>query len=195
MISSYLDDVIRSSRVANWSIWVVISVSIGLYGVVAWVKAEPPGILLAELEPLPSALAVTALLTAGVSLLVPRFLLSDKKLHACLQPEPNARELATNAETGVVDLDSLAKIQALDPSEQKLARIPGLYFTPFILRIVLNDAIAIYGLVLSFMTQTFAPIVPYLAVALLLNLTAMPRLDGLMERASQIVLTGVLSRG
>ena len=133
------------------------------------------------------ALAGGAVVIGAVSLLLPRHMLSDERLQRALQSDPDPRALSKNPQTGRVDEERAGKIQALGSLERKLMVLPGVFFTPFILRLVLNQAVSIFGLVLAFLSHSFAPIVPFTAAAIALNLTCVPRMDGLLERGEQLV--------
>lgn len=186
MSSPTLRELLRPAMVVNSVLWFVLTASIFVYGAVAFLLAQQgPG----PSDPppaLPIVFSVLAVLTGLASLLVPRVLLSDRRIRQAMQPDVDPVTLARNPKLGVVDEERLRKIRTLDPSERKLLQLPGLYFTPFILRLVLNESIVIYGLVIAILSHSFAPILPFAAAAVVLNLVCLPRIDPLLERASRL---------
>ncbi len=186
MSSPALRELLRPAMFVNSMLWFVLTASIFIYAAIAFLLAQKgPG----PTSPSPAlqmAFAGIAILTGLGSLLVPRILLSDDRVRQAMQPDPDPAALARHPKLGIVDEDRLRKIQALSALERKLLQLPGLYFTPFILRLVLNESIAIYGFVLSFLAHSFAPMLPFAAAAIVLNLTCFPRIDRLLERAARL---------
>ena len=187
MISPQLKEILRSSLFINRIVWASITISIGAYVVVAWTSAQQPGTSSAVSETLQLSMFLAAIAIGFLSLLIPRYLPSDKHIRSFFLEDVAPEDLARNPQLDVVDPDRLRMIQALDPIERKLVRLPSLYFTPFILRLVLNEAIVIFGLVLSFISHTFPPILPFAVAALTLNIIAFPKIDRFAERASRFV--------
>jgi len=186
MSSPALRELLRPAIFVNSMLWFVLTASIFIYAAVAFLlERSGPGPT--ELPSgLQMALSVVATLTGAASLLVPRVLLSDDRLRQVMKRDADPVALARHPKLGTVNEDRLRKIQALDGSERKLLQLPGLYFTCFILRLVLNESIVIYGLVMAFLSHSFAPILPFAAAAVLLNLTCFPRIEPLLERAGRL---------
>ena len=187
MISDALRELVRPVESVNRILWIAMTASICINAYVAFLtaeRAERPS----EASPaLTLSLAGAALVAGIVSLLVARHFLSDERLRTAMRSDPDPRALAKNPQTGAVDEVRLQKIQALGSMERKLLRLTGVFFTPFILRLVLNEAISIFGLVLALLSHSFTPILPFTAAAIALNLTCLPRMDALLERGAQLV--------
>ena len=183
MSSPALRELLRPAMFVNSMLWFVLTSSIFIYAAVAFLLAQKgPGP--SDLPPaLQIALSVVAILTGLASLLAPRVLLSDDRIRQAMQPDVDPVTLARHPKLGIVEEERLLKIQTLNPAERKLLQLPGLYFTPFILRLVLNESIVIYGLVIAILSHSFGPIA---AAAVVLNLTCLPRIDQLLERASRL---------
>jgi hypothetical protein len=187
MISPALRELVRPVQFLNRILWIALTASICINAYVAFLIAQrAPGP--SEASPaVQTSLAGAALVAGIVSLLMARHLLSDERLRTAMQSDPDPRALAKNPQTGAVDETRLQKIQALASTERKLLTLTGVFFTPFILRLVVNQAISIFGLVLALLSHSFTPILPFTAAALALNLTCLPRMDALLERGAQLV--------
>lgn len=185
MISPALDSLIAPAARIHQLLWAVLTFSLVLYGVVAFLLARPE-----EARELPATLSVAFALAAcaiaGVAFRIPAAMLRDEKLRAVLAPEPSPEALAKHPQTGQVDPDRRRRIAELPSNDQRLLRLPGAALTPFILRLAMHEAIGILGLVLSLLSHTFAPAVPFLLAAIALNWLARPRLRALSERGARL---------
>lgn len=113
-------------------------------------------------------------------------MLSDDRLRSSLRQDPQPPDLARNPQTGRIDEQRLRRIEALASHERRLLRLPSVCFTPWILQLVLGEVVAIFGLLLSLISHTFPPILPFAAAAFVLNLMAFPRIEPLLDRASRL---------
>ena len=167
-------------------LWATLTASLLVYLAVAYVAARPE-----EAREIPAnmtlALALVACVVAALAYRIPAVLLSDGKLRTLMTPEPSPEELAKNPQTGRADPERQREIEALPAHEQRLLRLPAAAFVPFIVRLVLNESIGIFGLVLSFLSQRFEPVLPFVLAAIVLNLLARPNLRGLLERSAHLV--------
>ena len=185
-ISRELKEFLEPSRRLWLVLWFAMTFSMVIYVLVAFLvsRQHSPADLSSGLLTAFGGIAAVATLA---SLLIPRFLPSDDRLRSELNSDFDPESLARNPQTGSVNQDRLQKIALVAPYEQKFMVLPFLYFTPFILRLVINEAVAIFGLVLSILSHSLAPMLPFIAVAIILNLAAFPRLDPMIERASRLV--------
>ena len=94
--------------------------------------------------------------------------------------------LARDPRRGIVDGERLQKIQSLTSAERKLLRLCGLFFASFIIRLSMNEAIAIYGVVLAFLSRSLIPMLPFAVAAIALNVACRPRIDPFLERATYL---------
>ena len=173
-------ELLRPVMLVNSILWFALTASIFIYGITAYIVSQdraPADVS----DGLQLGLRIAAIITALLSLSVMRVFLSDDRLRKAMEPEASSEELAGQLN----DEERLGKIQSLSPAERKLLRVPGLFFTPFIIRLVLNESIAIYGLVLVFLSHTFTPILPFAAAAIVLNFTCLPRIDAVLGRAAR----------
>jgi hypothetical protein len=186
LISPALEQLIKPATRVQQMLWATLTASLLVYVAVAYVAARPE-----EAREIPAnmtlALALIACAIAALASRIPAVLLSDDKLRALLTPEPSPEELAKNPQTGKVHPERQREIEALPVHEQRLLRLPAAAFVPFIARLVLNESIGIFGLVLSFLSHRFEPVLPFALAAIVLNLLARPNLRALLQRGAHLV--------
>jgi hypothetical protein len=187
-LSAVLQPMERIRRV----LWLAFIGVIAIYVCVAYLMFGARGSMgsVAPRNPLFAPFVIISLLTAAASRWIPASLLTDRKLRELLQRDPDPELLARNPQTGQVDPERLQKIKMLSAREQRLFVAARAFFTPFVVQLAFNEAIALYGLVLSNMSRSFLPILPFAAVALALQLTVSPKLDPLLDRAGNLRLSG-----
>ena len=172
--SRQLEQLLKSARFTTNILRFVLLFSLVIYvGVVYMLSQQGPEKPVPEMFPL--ALGVVTLMQAGAIVMLPRFMLSDSRLRAATGPDAPMPQ------------PSLAgTVEALPDHEKRLGRVPMVHFTPFILGLVLSESIGIYGLVLSMMSNTLPPMLPFIGVAAALMLFAVPSLDSVLERVSRL---------
>jgi hypothetical protein len=148
---------------------------------------DAPGVM-PQSNPLTIPLAVLSLVAATLAPYAPRLLLSDSRLRELLDRQPDPETLARDRRTGKVDKDRLARIKTLSPDEQRLLALVPAFFAGFIVRLAFNESIALYGLVLVFISRSFVPVLPFAVVSLALNLMVSPALDSELRRVAGLGL-------
>jgi hypothetical protein len=186
MNSPVVRELLRPAIFVHSMLWGLLTASIFFYGVIAYLLAQKSAGPTDLQDGLQLALAGVAVLTGLGSLVVPRILLSDDRLREAMRKEPDPEVLAQHSRPGAVSDERLRQIQSLSSADRKLLQLPGLYFTPFILRLVINESIAIYGLVLALISHSFEPMIPFAVAAIALNLTCMPRIEPMLDRAARL---------
>lgn len=187
MVSPVLHDLLRPQLLVLRLLWTALTVSIAIYVAVAWlVVAEGP--LAGEAPPAVAlVLGAVALTTVVLSFLVPRLLLSDERLRALVaDASPDVERLAVDPRTQQVDPERQRRLAQLSPGERRLLPVAAAAQAPLVVRLALNEAVAIFGFVLALLTGDVAALLPFAAVALVLNVLAWPRLDPLLERARTV---------
>ena len=116
-----------------------------------------------------------ACLLAVASLLVSRFLLSDRQIKARL-------------ETGQLGRDSSSAAKGLSAQESQLLSVSSYYLTPMLLSWGLNSFVPIGGLILLFTNGDCRTILILSALAVVLNLLSYPQLDAFIERARNLIV-------
>ena len=111
-----------------------------------------------------------ACLFAVASLLISRFLLSDRQIKARLQ---------------IGQLDGSADS---NEHESRLLSVSQYYLTPMLLSWGLNGCVPIGGLILLFTNGDCSTILVLSALAVVLNLLAYPQLDAFVERVRSLQL-------
>lgn len=188
MLTPRLEELVRPSELTARVIWVGLTAPIVVYVVVAFLVTDPAASAQEPLLALQAVLIVVALIAGTVSLLLPRFLLSDERLQRVLRDDPALEDLARDPQTGKVDEERRRKIEALSTQERKLLRLPPVYLTQLIIRLALTETVAIMGLVLAIISNSPQLVVPFAALALVLNLSSLPKVKEQLESATLLVL-------
>jgi len=170
----------RSLRI----LWVAVTLSIGVYVGLAYVVAEPAPDPTQAPMALRRALAATAVVVAVASFALSRVLLSDARLRDRLRSDPAPADLVGRLRAGTPAADAaLRAARALAPHERRLAALAVPVWQVTLVRLVLHEGIAVLGLVLAVLGQTFSLVLPYALAAFALNLLVPPRLGAALERA------------
>jgi uncharacterized membrane protein YbaN (DUF454 family) len=172
----------------KWLIWAAFNLATILYVALAYVMFGRLGLIGSMVPPVSqtAVLFLLAAITAIASRRVSRWVMPDRRLEELLARGPDPESLARNSQTGEINAQRLQKVRSLDPAEQRLLAASFSLFTPFVVELAFGEAIAIYGLVLSFWSHTFLPVLPFAAVALALNLPLFPKLEPELERLRKL---------
>ena len=111
-----------------------------------------------------------------------RRMLSSERLQPVMRMKVDMRAMATDSETGVTDEARLAELKRLNPLELKALSLSGRYFTAILLSLALHEVVALCGMMLSMLEQSFEAILPFAAVTIVLDLMIYPRLDKFIEQ-------------
>jgi hypothetical protein len=161
-------------------VWTVLTLSIVLYGAVAFAVAgsREGSELGATLRPL---FYLAGLCAAGLS-----WVLHRRARSAAL---PRGTAPASDPPAGSRDAllrgnpEVLAQFERLPERERRALTTAVRGFTPWMLCLVLNEAVAILGLVLALLAGTSADVIPFTLAALILNAAMRPDNRGAVERA------------
>ena len=168
-------------------LWAAFTFSIVIYGVIAFVLFSgnaTPGAADPNLQMVCTAVGV---LLAIASLSLGKLLLSDEQIRSLISKTPDLEKLATNRQTQQVDNGFLEQLKQLPEREQRLLSLSPLLLTMNILRLALNELIAILGIVLAITAQNPQLFIPFAGAALLLNLVQFPREQAVFERAELLL--------
>jgi hypothetical protein len=181
MRSKDFEDALRPRRRVMTIIWGALLASVAIYVVVAYM-ASPEA---AGEVPEAMILGVTAaaLAAGAASLFVPSRLLPEATLREHMQAESlDLTRHALNPQTGKVDPAQLARLQKLSEEEQRLVTATTFYLTPWIVGAALAEAVAIFGLVLAFVTGEPGAALPFAGAAAALLAIKRPRFDSFFLR-------------
>ena len=186
MISAELDALLKPQRFLPLLLWAAFLLSVLLLTGVAFVIA-PAALPSPDAAPIPlKFLPVAAFVVAGLSFAPASFLLNDVRLLQAAKADFNPETFATDPQTGNINADRLAKIQALAPHEQNLLTVAQLYLPAFLVAVVCSEAVAVFGLLGAMFSGRPGSIVPYSAGAVLLLCAHFPKLDKYVDRAESI---------
>ena len=164
-------------------LWSAMVMTVLFFVLIAYVMSRQyqPGSapVQAELRMVFYAIAIIAPIAAYF---LRRRMLSSERLQPAMRLKVDLRAMATDSETGVTDEARLAEMKKLSPLELKAITLSGRYFTAMLLSLALHEVVALCGMMLSILEQRFEAILPFAAVAIVLDLLIYPRLDKFIEQ-------------
>ncbi len=182
MPSETLKQVLKPRILVMNILWFALTLTILLYVVLAYVlnlTGQPA-------QPFENSLRTALYLIAGaigvLSLLLRSRLLSEGHIYDKLKEEVDPQALATNRETGEIDQERLKIIKSLTPLEMKVVGLSGMYFTAMIISLAMNEAVAIFGLLLAILERRPEPVIPFAVAGLALNLIIFPRFSQFVDK-------------
>jgi hypothetical protein len=181
MQSEAFTSLVRPMQIARTVVWIALNGAILLYVVIACLRFGAPSTTAGAFSH-PMALPLVAVAVAAViaGRVLPTVIFPPQRRRDLLARDPDVRSLARNPRTGALDEERLARLEALPPHEQRLIAAAGASFTPFIIQLALQESVALCGLVLALLSESAAPIIPFAAVALVLNFMVSPKLDSVL---------------
>jgi hypothetical protein len=187
MTSPAFQELVQGQERVQRVLWAALLVSIMLYGVVAHVVTGTPDTATPVMPALWAAFAMAAFGAGGLSLAWPRVALSDDRLRQAM-----AREAVPSGSRGAIRPASAAlreRVGRLDARERRLYSVMSAAFTASIVRLAMNESIAIHGLVLSILSHDPRWFWIFAFPAIALDIAMFPRLDPLVERAQTLLDT------
>jgi hypothetical protein len=168
-------------------IWFAFNGAILLYVVEAYQQFGWPSDGLEPIRSNPMTIPLVALsvVTAVASLWIGDLLIAMGRPQERFAQPPDPEVLAIDPRIGRPDPSRLARIKSLSEHEQRIFSLVSLIFVPFLVRLAFGESIALYGLVLSFLSRSLFPIVPFAIVSLALNLSVSPDLDTWLVRVTR----------
>lgn len=184
MQSEAFTSLIRPIRTVRTVVWIALNVAIPLYVAVAWLQFGAPSTTVGAFShPMALPLVTIAVAAAIAGRVLPSALFPPQRLRDLMSRDADLPELARNPQTRAVDDQRLAALEALPPHEQRLIAVAQASLTPFIVQLALQESVALWGLVLAILSKSAAAVIPFAAVALLLNLMVSPKLDSVLAMA------------
>jgi len=186
MFSQTFHEVTRPMKRVQRAIWIMFNGAILAYvAVICFLFGLPTG----GAEPLRSnplsvPLGVLAVLTAITSLWSADLVLPKSRIRAVLDRQLDPGDPAPIAQTSLADTEHLARI-ALSDDEQRMRALIPFIFNALIVQLAFGNAIALYGLLLGYFSQSVTPMLPFVILSLILNLRVSPNLDTWLERAAK----------
>jgi hypothetical protein len=169
MHSPELRAVLRSQQQVLTILWAALIASAAIYVVVSFLVA--PAEVPEAPQELVIVLGIVAVAVAIASMVMPRKLLPDNAVRGRMQAK---RPAAVGAH------------KRLSEREQRLASVAGLYMAPWLVGMVLAEAVAIFGLVLVFITGDPNMVIPFAVVGAALMLLKRPNVSAFVEHAEKL---------
>jgi hypothetical protein len=180
--SETLKRVLRPRILVMNILWFALTLTILLYVGLAYFL-NPEG---QSAQPVENSLRLALYLIAGstavLSLLLRSRSLSEGRIYDKLKEEVDPQALATNSETGEIDQERLKIIKSLTPLEMKAAGLSGMYFTTMLISLAMNEAVALFGMLLAVLERRPEPVIPFAVAGLALNLLIFPRFTQFIDK-------------
>ena len=182
VVSENVREMLRPMVVATTVLWVAVTVTIvGL--VVAATFVAPGSAPRAIPEGLHNSLVTVAVLCGIGSIWFRRRMLSDQKLQAVLSTDAASACLDCAQGNDGLDESKLERIESLGVFERRVLALPRWHFLPFLISLMLNEAVVVVGFVIVVLSAGGESIVPFAVAALILNILMFPRFESLLSRA------------
>jgi hypothetical protein len=168
MPSPTMKELVKSQQTILTIIWIALTFSIAVYAALALFFAgklpgRPPGVI-ERLEPI---LYFAALAPGLVSFFLWRSFQSSERIRTRLAGRADDSQPAAD-----------------DGPEKRLSRLARTYTVSCITGLALNESVAMMGLVFSLWLRQPRNVLPFAAVAAILNLIMFPRLESFVNRAA-----------
>jgi len=182
MISDPLARALRRFLLVQRSLCVAYTAAIAIYGVVAIILAHASLGFAEGTAVLVLPLSIGAGIVAAVSVSYRRWVYSDANLDRLLTRPIDMMRLAKQPPTGRLDEAFVAGLDALSKHEQRFVRLFADLQTPLVINLVLNEAIALIGLVLAVLQRNPRLLLPFATAGIVLNIWVWPTADRLYTR-------------
>ncbi len=183
MISTLTTDLLKRRMVVMKILWAAITMSILILVFVTF-QIKPPTQTPPVLE-LNIPFVAIAVLVSFLSFALRRWTYLPKRFQSCFGKTHKPEDFAQNPQTGQIDENRLQEIKRVPEGELSFLSLPGPIFVPFILSLVLSEALTLCGFVMSNSAHEPSLIIPYAVTGLVLNLFHFPTLSKIVEAGEQ----------
>jgi hypothetical protein len=183
MYSDAFQKIIRGRKLTLAIIWGAMGLMSFILTFVSYTvapTAPPPG---GGLIP-PVIFWLLSLVLAVFSIGAPAVFLSGSRVRSIFGRDLDSLKVQLKA------VSPLTKFEGLSRSEINFSYLSVMYQTSIIIRLVFSQTISIFGFVSSLQTRTPSEIVPFVAVTLVLNVLAFPKLDDFLAKVSLLANHG-----
>ena len=175
VISGKLREILKSNQVTQVVIWFAFTLSLGVY----WFVIKQNVQSTADVQQLRLFFPFVAFAEGIASVMIWIYCRSETRIKQKLSAPLNPSTLAMLRYRP----NFLKELESLPQFEQRLCGVISSLAIFFIISLVLNESIAIFGLVASMMSASPEAYLPYAFAALLLNIFMFPRMEGVIEKA------------
>ena len=182
MFSIELQAVLKPIRQVQTFLWVALTGSGLIYVVIAFFLVTAGERSPADAPLVVPLLGLAAAISTIGSLHYWRHTHANSSLEKLLGDPQVLGSLQEKEAAKIPALRSLNVLDDLSTFDQKRCAVAAAMQTPLIINLALNEAVALLGFVLVFVTRELSHIIPFASVALVLNAMMFPRIDNLMER-------------
>jgi hypothetical protein len=184
MISHRLKELIRPVVFVEYFIWFTVTGSIIFYFVFVYIyvgygRARHLG----SSDCLEAVLYAAAAIITVSSILYRRYTLADERLMKILSGRIDIHKLGKTQMLGKNRRGNSSDIESLSELEKKVLSLTCDIQKNTYINLIINEAVAILGLVLAFLSGDPYRMIPFGIVSLLLNVWMFPRLRALSDKA------------
>ena len=177
-VSPELRPILKRAELGHRLIWTVITTGILFFVAIIYLaEANSKG----DSNWIPPLLWLSGMAFAVASVLVPKVLLSDRRVRGMLRNDVDLTELATHPKRGLNET-LLEQLQTLSPVDAKVCAAIRWCSTPFLIRTLLHLGIVMAGFGVASIAKNPSHILPFAAVALLFQGSVFPRFQSLVRR-------------
>jgi len=162
-------------------LWTMMTLTVLLFvGLAYFINAQQQPT--AALPQLRIALYTTAGVVALLSFFVRRRLLASRRNQSTPAVEKARRGLVGDAQAEASDAEVPAQVKRMQALDAKVGALSGQYFTALLLSLMMHEAIAMCGMILSMNEHRFESVIPFAIAAIVLDVLVYPRLDKYIEQ-------------
>ena len=169
-------------------LWIVLCFSTIVCPLIAYFV---PGIISPQTNSLPNSVSKVFYILAGLlaigSILIRRSLLSGTFIKKEMAKDIDAEKILTNNKKIPLKREDLDKFNSLSSFEQKLLALTNKAYVPNLITWILNESIAILGIVLAVLTGDASKLIPFAMLGICSNLGMFPNLDKVHKKARELM--------
>lgn len=182
MLSPELTNLIKKRKLISIAIWAAITLGLFMFcfaGYIASNFRNSPSLFATDVM---SYLTLAALILTGLFVWFRSFLTSEARIKLVLSKEINWPSYEREVQARRMSQSDFDTLKQLPPNELKLYQLLDLQFFWTLLFLCLHEIIGLIGLVgvIGFQ-QPFYAMLPFVALAILLNISIFPRPEELLE--------------
>ena len=175
MISGKLGELVAAQERVTKVMWVAMCAGLLVYVAIPQILFPDGRTSDGAPESLLSIMIAVAVVSAVGSLIYYRRAFSDETLVALLRRPVSAQKIAEEAQQAAQSKKLLADLETMSAEDLRVYGVVRSRQTSWIAAFSLNESVGIYGLVAAFVAQDAMLVLPFVAVALLLQFGAFPK--------------------
>lgn len=186
MLSETVKEIIKDAERSHRKLWLIMTVSSTLWVLLGYLTINHNANFIHKYvnTTFIYLLCVMAFGLGVLSVGLRYYLLSNRQIEVRITEKPNLKPIAKNHKTDEVDYKRLEELNKLETYEQWLVTLPGWILNRSVYSWGVNSMIIFTGYIVGMLTKSFDIIVPFMVVALALDIMMFPMLKKFIEKAS-----------